>query len=42
MRLEQQVASAHDLQTRLEKQLEKLRVEAAQVDSTNHQVKIKN
>lgn len=38
MRLEQQLSAANDLQTRLEKQLERLRTEAAQADSTSHQV----
>ncbi|XP_032794482.2 centrosomal protein of 135 kDa isoform X1 [Daphnia magna] len=38
IRLEQQLAAAHDLQNRLEKQLEKLRMEAAQADSTTHQM----
>jgi hypothetical protein len=36
----QQLASAHDLQTKLEKQLEKLRSEAAQADSTSHQARM--
>ena len=36
--MEQQLAASNDLQHRLEKQLEKLRVEAAQADSTTHQV----
>ena len=39
MRLEQQLSAANDLQTRLEKQLERLRTEAAQADSTSHQVR---
>jgi len=38
MRLEQQLAAANDLQQRLEKQIERLRIEAAQADSTSHQV----
>ena len=38
MRLEQQLSSANDLQQCLEKQLERLRMEAAQTDSQSHMV----
>ena len=38
MRLEQQLLSANNLQQCLEKQLERLRMEAAQTDSQSHMV----
>lgn len=40
MRVEHQLASANDMQCRLERQLEKLRSDAAQADSTSHQVAV--
>ena len=38
MRLQQQLLSANNLQQSLEKQLERLRMEAAQTDSQSHMV----
>lgn len=41
-RLEEQLATARDMHQRLEKQLERLRADAAKNDSQTHAVKKKN